>query len=312
MKRRLSLSIPPLALLCLLAAAGRTTAPPARDRVHAFDIAITLDDLPWVGALGPEDSRPAAMARVLAALERHHVPATGFVVCGRASDGRALLRKWLAAGHELGNHSVTHPHLDALTLEAWEREVCDCRDSLAVFTGSATRWFRYPFLQMARTAGKRDSARAIVHSCGHEIAHVSVDTGEWALVKPYVAALEDGDRARAAAIGRAYVEHLRAAIRHYRDVAAQRVGHDIDHVLLLHANALAADHLDTLLAAIEEDGGRFVPLAQALADPVYQRPDDYAGPIGLSWLYRFAPAADSAWVWDNEQVQMMEERFPSE
>ncbi len=280
-----------------------------RGRDLSPSIAITLDDLPFVGELGPGDSRPAATARILAALRNHRVPATGFVVCGRIDDNAAPLKLWLEAGLELGNHSTTHAHLDAVTLDAWRNDVCACSQRLTAQTGKPVRWFRYPFLQMGASLARRDSALAIVRDCGHEIAHVSVDTGEWALVKPYIQAMAAGDQTRARAIGDAYIEHLLAAVDHYRDVARTRVGHDVGQVLLLHANALAADHLDALLAAIEARGWRFVPLAEALADSVYLRPDDYAGPIGLSWLYRFAPAMQEAWTWDNEQVELMQTRF---
>ena len=36
-------------------------------------------------------------------------------------------------------------------------------------------------------------------------------------------------------------------------------------------------------------GCEFVDLREALADPVYALPDDYAGPRGLSWVYRARP-----------------------
>jgi peptidoglycan/xylan/chitin deacetylase (PgdA/CDA1 family) len=272
-------------------------------------MAITIDDLPFVGGLGPGDARPQATARILDALRRHRVAATGFVVCERMADGMAPLRQWLAAGMELGNHSTTHAHLDRVALPEWTRDVCDCRDQLAAFTGSPVRWFRYPFLQTGATIARRDSALAIVRGCGLAVAPVSVDTGEWALVAPYVAAMQDGDRTRARAIGEAYVEHLLAATDHYRAIARARAGRDVAQVLLLHANALAADFLDTLLVSLEERGWRFVALDAALSDSIYALPDDYAGPIGLSWLYRFAPAIDSSWVWDDQQVETMQERF---
>jgi len=255
-----------LILVLLLAPAPSLAAASA-----PLSLAVTLDDLPFVGALGPGDSRPAATARILEALRRHRVPATGFVVCQRIDDNPALLALWMKAGQELGNHSTTHAHLDAVALDDWTKDVCGCGERLAALTGARVRWFRYPFLQMGATIARRDSALAIVRHCGHEVAHISIDTGEWALVKPYVAALEAGDQDWVRAIGEAYVEHL--------------------------------------LAAIEARGWRFVSLAEALADPVYRRPDDYSGPIGLSWLYRFAPAADHAWAWDDAQVRALQERF---
>lgn len=303
--RGLLLSLALFALLGALpgVAAGRESLAPSPT------LAVTLDDLPFVSGLGPGDSRPAATKRILAALNRHQAPATGFVVCGRINSNPGILELWLEAGCELANHSINHPHLDAVALPDWREEVCGCGETLSALTGRPVRWFRYPFLQMGQTAARRDSALALVEGCGHEIAHVSIDTGEWALVKPYVAALEAGDGELAREIGAAYVNHLLAATEHYRDLALARVGRDIGQVLLLHANALAADYLDTLLSALEARGWRFVSLEEALSDPVYRSPDDYAGPIGLSFLYRVAPAMDEAWAWDDAQVRAMRERF---
>jgi len=272
-------------------------------------IAITLDDLPFVNTVKPNDSRSQATGRILAALAKHHVPATGFVVCDRIPGQETILQQWMDAGMELGNHSCTHPHLDEMPLGEWAEEVHECAETLARFTGTRPHWFRYPFLQMGATAGLRDSAMAIVHDSGQRIAHVSVDTGEWALVKPYVDAWRAGDALLASAVGDAYVEHLLNAIDHYREVAQERFRREVPHVLLLHANALAADYLDTLLTALESGGGTFVTLADALTDSVYALPDGYVGPIGLSWLYRVAPFLEGAWAWDSAQVEAFGQRF---
>ncbi|MBN1424199.1 MBL fold metallo-hydrolase, partial [Candidatus Fermentibacteria bacterium] len=196
-----------------------------------------------------------------------------------------------------------------MPLGKWAEEVRACADTLARFTGTRPHWFRYPFLQMGATARLRDSAMAIVHDSGQRIAHVSVDTGEWALVKPYVDAWRAGDARLARTVGDAYVEHLLNAIDHYRAVAQARFGHDVPQVLLLHANALAADYLDALLTALEDRGVTFVSLADALSDSVYALPDGYVGPIGLSWLYRAAPYLEGAWSWDDAQVKAFGQRF---
>ena len=73
---------------------------------------ISVDDLPVAG--GDLHTDPGERARItdglLAALAKHHVHAVGLVIWGNVkSDGdRAILRRWLAAGHELGNHSASH------------------------------------------------------------------------------------------------------------------------------------------------------------------------------------------------------------
>ena len=253
-------------------------------------VAITIDDLPFVGGVGPGDSVPAASARILAALAKHGVKAAGFVVCDRIRPKAPVLKAWLAAGHTLGNHSTTHRAFDRLDLAAWTADVRGCKARLEAVAGQPVPWFRYPYLQRGRTVAARDGGLAALRAMGHRPAPVSVDTGEWILVKPYVEALRRGDRQTAAAIGEAYVRHVVAASRHFRQVAQRQLGRPVPHVLLLHANALAADHLDALLAALKADGFGFVPLETALADPIYRRADHYTGPIGLSWLYRIDAA----------------------
>ena len=114
------------------------------------------------------------------------------------------------------------------------------------------------------------------------------------------AALPDSSRWR---------QHAVAATRHHRQVARARAGREPAHVLLLHASALAADHLGDLLAPLEAEGVRFIDLETALADPIYALPDDYAGPIGMSWLYRFAHATPEAWTWDDAQQRALSARF---
>jgi len=252
-------------------------------------IAVTIDDLPFVGPVGPGDSREAATDRMMWALRSHHVIATGFVVCRTLARQRGIVQKWLDAGMELGNHTRTHRDLEQVEPAEWEEEVASCRTEITALTGTPPRYFRYPYLRQGETAERRDAAAAFVRGLGHELAPVSVDTNEWMLVAPYVRALERGDDAEAQRVGNAYVTHVMESVRHFRRVARERVGRDVRHVLLLHANAIAADRLDELLTAIEGEGLRFVPLAEALADPVYARRDDYAGRETISWLYRFEP-----------------------
>ena len=272
-------------------------------------IAVTIDDLPFVGGIGPDDTRLAATRRILSVLAKRRVPATGFVVCRRVTPKTPIIRAWVDAGLQLGNHSTTHPHIDDLSNEAWESDVRGCRDRLKSVTGRRPVWFRFPYLQTGRTPKKRAGARRILKRLGHRMAHVSIDTGEWVLVAPYVAALKAGDQTLARSIGRAWVDHVLAAVRRYRQLARERVGREIGHVLLLHANALAADYLGELLDAVAAMGLPFVPLDAAMKDPVYARRDGYSGTTGLSWLYRFEPAMTGAWAWDSGQVETFRRRF---
>jgi hypothetical protein len=197
------------------------------------------------------------------------------------------------------------------------REVRRCRDRLHEATavleerGSVPGWFRFPYLQRGRTPEKRDAALAIVTAASQRVAPVTIDTSEWALAKPYVDALKAGDKARAQRIGAGWVEHIVAASLHARQVAKETLKQPIPQVLLLHANAVAADYLGTLLAKLARAGFAFESFERVMEHPVYARADHYAGPVGLSWLYRIEEAnqARRRWDWDNGQLRALRRRF---
>ncbi len=273
-------------------------------------LAVTIDDLPFVGPLAPGDSREAAIDRMLAAAS--DVPITGFVTCRNiARDGRDLSR-WIDARVALGNHGSSHRALDDLGLAAWRRDLEACQRRLSA-AGAEPRFFRYPFLRTGRDRALRDAGFAALRELGLTRAPVSIDTAEYVLARPYADALARHDRARADAIAAAYVDHVRRAARHYRELAAAGGDGDAPQILLLHANALAADHLQDVLAALRDDQFRFIPLDDALQSSLYSRADRYTGGIGLSWLHRIADApAERAWAWDAAQAHALEVRFAGE
>ena len=209
----------------------------------------------------------------------------------------------------MGNHTNSHQCSDKLPLAAWEEDVARCKLALGKVEKKAKYWFRFPCLQRGKTVERRNSAVGFVEKTGHRVAPVSVDNSDYLLVAPYVEALERGDETSAQEIGQAWVEHILAAVRHYQGVAHDRMDRQVKHILLLHANVLAADYLDTLLSGLKKEGLAFISLDAAMEDEVYSRQDDYAGPIGLSWLYRFKPHAEGLWTWDEEQYKALKERF---
>ncbi|HEV2130291.1 MAG TPA: hypothetical protein VGR27_04285, partial [Longimicrobiaceae bacterium] len=140
-------------------------------------------------------------------------------------------------------------------------------------------------------------------------AHVTVDNSDWILAAAYGEAIRAGNPPLQEEIGAAFLEHIMSAVRHYQEIAQRKVGRDVPHILLLHANTLVADQMDALLERLRDEGFRFVSTSEALRDPVYRQPDDYIGPRGLSWLYRIEPATPEAVEWDDEQAAALNARF---
>ncbi|MCA9607868.1 MAG: polysaccharide deacetylase family protein [Myxococcales bacterium] len=264
-------------------------------------MAVTLDDLPFVGDLAPGDTPEAAVGRILAALDG--VPATGFFTCHGAGGREAAWQAWMASPIDLGNHTQSHRSIDDFAdVAAWRRDVVACQERIEESAGDRpVRWFRYPFLRTGRERERRDAGFAVLDELGLTRAPVTVDVSDWALVHAYAPE-------RDPEVAAAYVAHVRRAARRYRELATARGSADAPQILLIHANALAADHLGALLEGLREDGFRFVSLEEALAHPIFAEEDRYVGPVGMSWLYRIDGRSD-AWAWDAAQLHAMQVRF---
>ncbi len=138
-------------LVLFLAAAMITTAaePAARKRV-----AIILDD-------GPV---PAHNAAYLALFAREQVRVTFANVGQNVAAHPELTRNTAAAGHEIVNHSYTHPNLTQLADAAVAKEVADTSAAIKDATGKAPAWFWAPFLAHdARVDGIVKQAAGLTH-----------------------------------------------------------------------------------------------------------------------------------------------------
>jgi peptidoglycan-N-acetylglucosamine deacetylase len=283
---------------------------PAAGAVRAIPVAVTIDDLPWVGALAPGESQAEATQRILRALNAHGAVATGFVNCGRVRPGAPILQAWLDAGMQLGNHTGQHLDLNRAPLERWLEDARSCDAFLRRETGAAWVPFRFPYLHEGPTTERWTAARRLLDELDSPPAHVTLQTADWVLAAAYGRAIRAGDAALATRIGEEFVEHVERVLDRYEAISQERVGRGIAHVLLLHANALVADHLPAALARLRERGVRFVRLDVALQDPVYALPNDYVGPEGISWLYRFAPAVPDEFAWDAAEERRLRAAFP--
>jgi peptidoglycan/xylan/chitin deacetylase (PgdA/CDA1 family) len=97
-------------------------------------IALTFDD-------GPSESTPA----LLEILREHNVPAT-FFMCGKnVRRCPAIAKAVVEAGHEVGNHSDTHPRFDFHSPESIYRELAHAQESIRASTGALPRLFRAPY-----------------------------------------------------------------------------------------------------------------------------------------------------------------------
>jgi peptidoglycan/xylan/chitin deacetylase (PgdA/CDA1 family) len=268
-------------------------------------VALTFDDLPMTAVDGACDAEVAreVTREILDALAREEAPATGFVnasrTCGQPVDALRdpVLEAWLDAGHDLGNHTWSHPDIVRIPLEAYLEDVrmgAAPVDSLLRRRGSRLAWFRHPFLHAGDTPAKKAGLARYLDDNRWRVAPVTVDNQEWVYAYVYHVALARGDAPLAARVAEAYIDHLDAAFAHFEVRSRAVLGREVPQVLLLHANRLNADHLGMLLDRIRARGYVFQRLEQVMKDPAYAREDRYLGRRGPSWIERWAAQGGEA------------------
>jgi peptidoglycan/xylan/chitin deacetylase (PgdA/CDA1 family) len=298
-----------VAILFVVASAAACTgvggsAPPAARPSRA--VAVTFDDLPAPSAgLVANDVRTLreTTGKLLAALEQHGVPAVGLVTTRNLyvdGDGpeelqarREVVRAWLDAGHELGNHTHSHRSLNRVPLGEFQGDVLRAEREIEeiVGRGRRTAYFRHPMLHVGEDLEKRRAFERWLAERGYEVAVVTMDNDDYIYAAAYASALRRGDDVLASRLGEDYLRYMEEMFAYWERVAMDVVGRPIPHVLLLHANAINADHFGRLAVMMKGRGYRFVPLAEALEDAAYDLPDAWVGSWGLSWLHHWALTA---------------------
>lgn len=287
----------------MLALPGAAQVPPAlhdTPRADVRTVAITFDDLPYVNAAeaGAADVPRAARAAnraILAALRRHGVPATGFVVEQRVralgTTGRDLLRPWNRGTLELGNHSLSHADSNALDIDGIRREVIGGEATIrpmAEAAGRSLRFFRSPYNHVGDTVEKRQAIETLLAERGYRLAASTIDTSDYVFDKARERALARHDAAMRRRIEDAYVAYSRQQIDYYAGLDRAVLGYAPPAIMLLHLNRLNAATMDRLLTLFRDAGYRFVSLAEAQADPAYAQSPRVATKFGPMWGYRWA------------------------
>lgn len=102
--------------------------------VH-HEVVLTFDD-------GPD---PEYTPRILDILKKEKVPATFFVVGIEAENNLPLLKRIYKEGHEIGNHTFTHPNIATVSSQRAATEMESTRLLIEAVTGRSTVLFRPPY-----------------------------------------------------------------------------------------------------------------------------------------------------------------------
>lgn len=135
-------------------------------RIHTDEkvIAMTFDD-------GPQ---PENTPRLLDMLKQRKIKATFFVVGEMVENNPGLLKRMIAEGHEIGNHTVRHQNLARKSDEGLLAELKEAHQDIIDACGVAPRVMRPPGGAIAQ-----DQKKLMLRELGYPTILWSVDPEDW-------------------------------------------------------------------------------------------------------------------------------------
>ncbi len=263
-------------------------------------IAVTIDDLPVVSTRRDLKNRREITRKLLNHITKAKVPAIGFVnenklyVNNRRDEAQIdLLRSWLDANLELGNHTFSHMSLHDNSLEKYEADILQgeiITKELLQAKNLKMRYFRHPYLWTGLDLETKAKLGNFLTEHDYMIAPVTIDNSDWIFSSAYDKAFDRNDRKLMKRIGAAYVPYLEAKMDYWERQSIKLFNREIKQTLLLHANFINSDYFDDIAAMLKKRGYEFVTLNEALKDEAYKTPDTFVKRNGISWLHRWALA----------------------
>ncbi len=133
-------------------------------------VALTFDD-------GPD---PDFTAQILDTLKSRNAIASFFVIGRQVQRLPELARRMANEGHEIGNHTWSHPDLAGLSESAIKMELATTGRVIEAVTGRRPMLFRPPYIGDARPSTiERLRPMAVANTLGYRVAGLEVDARDW-------------------------------------------------------------------------------------------------------------------------------------
>src|ERR1700691_2995019 len=132
--------------------------------------ALTFDD-------GPD---PVWTPKKLDVLKQYHVKAAFMVIGEEAQNNIGLLQRYVREGHEIANHTFTHPDISEISQRQLELELNWTERLFAAETGIQPLYFRPPYSIDQEPDTNDEAAPAYrIQQMGYTIIGDKIDTDDW-------------------------------------------------------------------------------------------------------------------------------------
>ena len=196
-------------------------------------VTLTFDD-------GPD---PKWTPKILDILKEHNVKATFFMLGSQAENYPSLVQRIVKEGHEIGNHSYTHPNISEISAKQIELELNATQYLLESITGRRTLLFRPPYNADSNPSRVKEllPLKQVQDELGYLIVLENIDPEDWA--RPGATAILDR-------------------------IKEQR---ELGNIILLHDaggnRAQTVEALPQIINYLEMRGDKIVPLSELLNIP---------------------------------------------
>ncbi|MEH7110936.1 polysaccharide deacetylase family protein [Neobacillus niacini] len=170
------------------------------------------------------------LPEILATLKRHQVSASFFLEGNWVKNNPDLAKMIVSAGHEVGNHSYSHPNMQRLSASQTREQMVRTNEVIEAATGKKSEWFAPP------SGSYRDETVKIAAELKMKTVMWTVDTIDWQKPSP--------------------------------DQLINRVISKIDNgsMVLMHPTEPTAKSLDRLISLIKEKGLRISTVSDLMSE----------------------------------------------
>lgn len=124
-------------------------------------------------AWGNEDTE-----ELIKIMDKYKVKTTFFVVGGWVDKYPESVKQLFDAGHEIMNHSDTHPHMTQISVEEMKKEVTSCDEKIEKITKVKPTLFRAPY------GDYNNDVVGAMRETGHFTIQWDVDSLDWKNLSP--------------------------------------------------------------------------------------------------------------------------------
>lgn len=135
-----------------------------------FQLEVARKDMKLVALTFDDGPNPATTPRVLELLKKYRAKGTFFVLGQKVAGNEAILKQMVAEGHEVANHTFTHPNLVEMSDEVILSEINQTQKAIQAVLGQKPTIYRPPY-------GSADAR--VANLANLPAIHWSVDTLDW-------------------------------------------------------------------------------------------------------------------------------------